>query len=155
MLLAIAADAADVPIMDALGWGFGTAARYHAFDKIFDLYYLAIALIVAQDLWQEKSLRRVAGILFFWRLLGVLTFELTGSRQMIFFAPNVFENFYLLVAGAKTVAPRLRLDSWKGITILLAVAAIPKIAQEYIMHFTEFPTWIFLKRHLFWWLDAL
>ena len=74
---------------------------------------------------------------------------------MIFFAPNVFENFYLLVAGAKTVAPRLRLDSWKGITILLAVAAIPKIAQEYIMHFTEFPTWIFLKRHLFWWLDAL
>lgn len=151
MLAAIAADASDVIIADALGWGFGSAERYHAFDKIFDLYYLAIALFAALE-WPEAPLRRTALTLFGWRAAGVAALEATGLRQVMFFAPNIFENFYLLVVGAKTFAPRLRVDNWRRIAILLAIAGIPKVIQEYVMHFIEFPTWLFFKRYLLWWL---
>jgi hypothetical protein len=35
--------------------------------------------------------------------------------------------------------------------IVIALVGIPKIIQEYIMHFLEFPTWPFIKHNIFHW----
>ncbi|MEK7212767.1 MAG: hypothetical protein AAB686_03755 [Patescibacteria group bacterium] len=149
-LLAIAADAADVILLDAFGWGFFAGQDYHAIDKLFDTYYLALEVYVAWS-WRDILARNVSLTLFFWRLVGVIVFEVTRVRQVILFAPNIFENFYLIITGLKQFLPGFTVDSRKKLWVILAIAAIPKIAQEYIMHFMEFPTWAFIKHNIFRW----
>lgn len=150
-LLAIAADASDVIIRDALGGGaLLSGSNYHLFDKIFDLYYLTLEAYVAWK-WQSALLRRTALGLFAWRLLGVAAFELTGVRQVFFFAPNIFENLFLLVAGLERFAPTFRPDARRNFAIVLLIATVPKLAQEYVMHYLEFPTWAFIKHNIFRW----
>jgi len=39
----------------------------------------------------------------------------------------------------------------KRLAVYLLVATVPKIVQEYIMHYLEFPTWVFIKHNLFRW----
>lgn len=149
-LLAMAADAADVIIMEAFGWGFMAGKPYHIIDKIFDIYYLGLEFYVSMS-WQIVMLRRTSMILFFWRLLGVVVFGVTGIRQIILFAPNIFENFYLLVVGLHKFFPKFQIKTTKRLVIILTIATIPKLIQEYIMHFIEFHTWQFIKHNVFRW----
>lgn len=152
MLAAIAADASDVIIRDALGVGEGVFhwTTYHAADKAFDTYALGIGAYAASR-WNDVLARRTIMALFLWRLAGVAAFEISGSRQIFLFAPNIFENFYLLVAGLVTFRPGFRISTPRVLIVLFLIAAIPKIAQEYIMHFIEFPTWLFFKETIFRW----
>jgi len=149
-LAAIAADAADIIIVEALGQEFGSAERYHAFDKVFDIYWLSFA-VYASRRWPEAIMRKTALALYLWRAGGLVAFEVTGIRQIIFFAPNILENFYLLVAGLHAFRPRLNLARTKILLVLLLIAGLPKIAQEYVMHFIEFPTWSFIKHTILGW----
>lgn len=150
MLLAIAADASDIIIVEALGSEFGTALRYQVFDKFFDLYYLSFAFYASRA-WQDVLPRRTSVVLFGWRIAGLIAFEITHIRQIMFFAPNIFENFYLLVAGMQKFFPAFRLDSRRRLVGSLLIAGIPKLTQEYVMHFLEFPTWSFIKHNIFRW----
>ena len=150
MLLSIAADAADVVLFSALGWGvLEGRGMYHELDKVFDIYYLALAAYAAFK-WHDALPRRTALALFAWRLAGEVIFELTRTRQVLFFAPNIFENFYLLWAGTLQFLPEVRMTR-KRLAVYLLVATVPKIVQEYIMHYLEFPTWVFIKHNLFRW----
>lgn len=149
MLIAIAADASDVMIFDLLGWGGLPDRHYHQFDKIFDIYYLSFAAYIASK-WEDRRLKWTALALFWWRAAGVLLFELTDVRQVILFAPSIFENFYLIVAGLAQFFG-IRTLKKRGYIIVLLAAALPKIVQEYIMHFLEFPTWNFIKTNIFRW----
>ena len=148
-ILAILGDISDVVLMDAFGWGWFEGRDYHSYDKFFDTYYLGFECYAALK-WREVLARRTAVVLFSWRLLGVIVFEIFKIRQLIFLAPNIFENFYLLVVGLKKFF-NFSVDSVKRLVIILLVAGIPKIIQEYIMHYLEFPTWPFLKKNLFRW----
>lgn len=148
-LLAILGDISDVVLMDAFGWGWFEGRDYHSYDKFFDTYYLGLECYMSLK-WREILPRRTAAILFLWRLLGVIVFEIFKIRQLIFLAPNIFENFYLLVVGLKKFFG-FSINSVKRLVIILLVAGIPKIIQEYIMHYLEFPTWPFLKKNLFRW----
>ncbi len=149
-LLAIAADASDVVILDALGWGFFEGKNYHAIDKFFDTYYLAFEFY-ASRLWLDVLTRKAAAVFFLWRVLGVAAFEITRVRQIMFLAPNIFENFYLLVAGARKFFPVFRIDTLKKLAAFVVIASVPKLIQEYIMHYLEFPTWAFIKHNIFRW----
>ncbi|MFH1671519.1 MAG: hypothetical protein ABH889_01945 [Candidatus Portnoybacteria bacterium] len=148
-ILAILGDISDVVLMDAFGWGWFEGRDYHTYDKLFDTYYLGFEVYMALK-WQEVLARRTAVFLFSWRLLGIIAFEIFKIRQLVFLAPNIFENFYLLVVGLRKFFG-FKVDRMKRLIILLLVAGIPKIAQEYIMHYLEFPTWPFLKKNLFRW----
>jgi hypothetical protein len=99
-LLSVAADASDVVLFDALGGLSYGGAVYHTVDKFFDTYYLSFMFYVSLS-WTEPLERRASAVLSCWRLLGVLLFEITQVCQMMFLAPNIFENFYLLVTGAR------------------------------------------------------
>ena len=129
MLLAIAADASDVMIFSKLGWGIlDGRGIYHELDKIFDIYYMALAAYVALK-WQEALPRRLALLLFLWRFAGDVVFEITRARQVLFFAPNIFENFYLILAGLLQFFPAFRVNTTRLIIIILLIAALPKIIQ--------------------------
>lgn len=150
MLLSILADAVDVMIFDKFGGGFW-GDNYHEADKILDIYYLFFGFIVVHR-WHDVLARRTAKILFLWRFVGFVAFELTGFRPAFFLAPAIFENFYLIWLVILKFVPQFRLTPLR-LAVLLLVAGIPKIAQEYVMHF-KYPdqTWHFIRSNFFWWL---
>jgi len=153
VLLSIAADAFDITALRAFGWGFLNEASYQAVDKVFDMYYLSFAFYVSLK-WKDLLAKKISVILFIWRFIGVIAFEITHFRKLLFFAPNIFENFYILAAGIPKIFPKFRLDSRKKLAAILLVAGVPKIVQEYVLHFMEYPLglrnlWPFIKQTIF------
>jgi len=154
--LAILGDISDVMAFEAFGSGPLSDSHYHNFDKFFDTYYLFIEFMVASR-WASTLARRTAKGLFIWRFLGFFIFEIStffGNpiRPAFFLAPNIFENFFIAWLVILKFKPDFHLNLRKLIYIILIVG-LPKIAQEYIMHFA-YPdqTWNFLRDHLFWWI---
>lgn len=150
MFFSIVADALDVMIFDKFGGKFWSD-NYHADDKVLDIYYLAFAFIAAHK-WKDLLARRTAKILFLWRFVGFAVFELSGLRPAFLLAPAIFENFYIAWLVILKFSPNFYLTP-KRLFIILIATGIPKIAQEYVMHFA-YPdqTWHFLKQNIFWWL---
>ncbi|WBL36744.1 hypothetical protein O0235_04075 [Tepidiforma flava] len=146
-LLAIAADGSDAIIQDVLG-AEPLRGCYHEFDKVFDTYYLTIELGVALR-WGDPVARWMLAGLFALRLLGIAVFELTGAREVILFAPNVFENYYLVLAGLRSIRPGYRLRGWGEAVLWLAAVTPPKVLQEYVMHYREAQTWHFVRDEIF------
>ncbi len=150
ILLSIAADASDVMVFEVTGYGF-FGGVYHHLDKIFDIYYLFFAWLVARK-WSDPFARRAATALFSWRLLGVIAFEATGYRPLFLLAPSIFENFYIFRTIAVKVKPSFAFTLRSLIIVLLAVG-IPKVVQEYVMHFRYIDqVWSFIRDTFFWWL---
>jgi len=131
-------------------WPLG-ANGYHFFDKFFDTYYLFFEFLVALK-WTNALARRTATGLFILRFSGAVLFELTKIRWLFVFAPNIFENFYLFYTIAKKWT-RFETTSAKKLVIVLLIVGIPKIIQEYLMHFVYVDqTWNFIRDTFFWWL---
>lgn len=152
ILLSIAADASDVMIFEVTGYGLFDGI-YHHLDKIFDIYYLFFAWLVARR-WQDLLARRTASALFWWRALGVAAFEATGFRPLFLLAPSIFENFYIFRLIAVRVKPTFTFTA-RSLLIVLLVVGIPKIVQEYLLHFRFIDqVWGFIREHFFWWLYA-
>ena len=155
-LLAIAADASDVMTFERFGYGFfdyfGTNT-YHNLDKFFDTYYLFFELLIARK-WTSVLARRTAVSLFWLRFSGVILFEITRVRWLFVLTPNIFENFYIFWTVVLKWFKNFKLTKTKLLLILIIVG-VPKIVQEYLMHFKYVDqTWNFLRDTFFWWLYA-
>lgn len=150
-VLCTAADASDVMLMEKFGWGYFGNNMYHTFDKIFDIYYLFFEFLIVFK-WKDMLARRTAKALFIWRFVGFAVYEIFGIRAVFFLAPNIFEHFYIAWVVIQKWFKNFVLTPTKLVMILLVVG-LPKIAQEYVMHF-KYPdqTWNFLRDNLFWWL---
>ena len=148
-LACIAADAFDSIIQDALGI-HPLDNHYHNVDKVFDIYYLGLEAWVARG-WVDALARNTALVLFGLRLLAVVLFEITDSRGLFLIGPNVFENFYLFVAGMKTIDAGYRVDNRLQLAAIVLFVGIPKILQEYVMHYREAATWEFVKEKILQW----
>jgi len=77
----------------------GGVRDYYSFDKWLDLVYLVTFLIVSLR-WRGAP-RNIAVGLFVYRLIGVVTFEVSQEREVLFFFPNLFEFWFVFVAGVK------------------------------------------------------
>jgi hypothetical protein len=112
----------------------GPSGPYQSFDKALDIYYLAIAYLATMRNWTSTPAFRIARVLFYYRLVGVVAFELLGSRAMLLVFPNTFEFFFIAYEGLRT---RWDPDRWSG-RFWLAVAAgiwvFIKLPQEYWIH---------------------
>lgn len=123
----------------------GGVRDYHSFDKWLDLVYMVTFLIVALR-WQGAA-RSIAVGLFVYRMIGVIAFEVTQNRDILIFFPNLFEFWFVFVAGIKF----FRLDEqWQGeprygglvpfryegaqLASVFAVMLAIKLPQEYALH---------------------
>ena len=68
---------------------------YQGYDKALDIYYLAIAYIATLRNWTNYAAVRISRFLFYYRLVGVVLFELTQIRWLLLVFPNVFEYFFI------------------------------------------------------------
>src|SRR2546430_3786447 len=90
-LIALVADFADLFLMDAIGG----ISDYQRLDKLCDLAYIATFVIVALR-WSGLE-RVIALVLFAYRMIGEVAFEITGQRALLLLFPNVFEFWFVAV----------------------------------------------------------
>lgn len=145
-ILAMLLDALDVVIVEWFGPG-GMGPYYHNLDKLLDLYYLGLEAWVASR-WDERLPRLTALGLFAWRVVGVILFEITGWRPILFIFANLFEHWFLFYLIRTRWFPGIRLDTWPRVAAWLVVLAIPKLFQEYLLHIAEAQPWDWTKRQL-------
>lgn len=155
-ILCIIADASDVMLIERFGYAFITPDTYHNFDKFFDIYYLFFEFLLVLK-WKDQLAKQIGKYLFFWRALGFAIFEISSLfgppfRPAFFLSPNIFENFFLVMLIIYKLRPKTLL-TLKFALLILIVVSVPKIIQEYIMHFA-YPdkTWYFLRDNIFFFL---
>lgn len=141
-------DGVDVILVDVLAnllgeeGGFGSS--YQTMDKSLDIYYLSFELFVSLR-WQLTLARNASIALFVYRMVGMVAFALTGARVLLFVFPNLFENFYLYYLTAVRYFPRLLPTTPRRLAVALLVLYIPKLGQEYVLHFAEIKPWSTFK----------
>jgi len=142
-ILAMALDALDVVIVEVFGSG-GMGAHYHSIDKVLDLYYLGLEAWVSLG-WVERVPRILSLALFSYRVVGVVLFEITDWRLLLFIFPNLFENWFLFVLIVIRFVPRIELRTWRQCSLWLSVLFVPKLGQEYLLHIADAQPWNWIK----------
>jgi hypothetical protein len=131
-LLAIFVDLTDLYWMNVLD--LGGIPDYQMFDKLADQVYLAVFLIVALR-WTGPE-RTISVVLYAFRIVGFVLFELTGERAVLLLFPNVFEFWFLFVATLHHFRPA---TTWTRMQ--LAVVLVPLIGakeiQEWALHWAR------------------
>ncbi len=142
-IFAMLVDLSDLFLMNLLDEG--GVSDYQEFDKWLDQVYMVTFLIVALR-WQGTP-RNIAVGLFAYRLVGFAAFEVSQERGVLIFFPNLFEFWFVFVAGVKF----FRLDEqWRGeprfgglvpfrytrgqLAAVLPVLLAIKLLQEFALH---------------------
>ncbi len=140
-VLAILVDLSDLFLMNLLD--LGGFPDYQAKDKWLDQVYLALFLLVALR-WRGPA-RTIAVVLYAYRLLGFVLFEVAGERWVLFLFPNVFEFWFLYVAfrlwrHRRRTSEPISTDRIPALTVrrplvlALLVLTAAKLAHEYVIH---------------------
>jgi hypothetical protein len=131
-LLAIFVDLTDLYWFNVLD--LGGVPDYQLFDKLADQVYLAAFLIVALR-WSGPE-RTISIVLYAFRMIGFLLFEMTGERAILLLFPNVFEFWFLFIAAFHHVRPGF---AWtRGQLALVLVPLIgAKEVQEWALHWAR------------------
>ncbi|MET8151658.1 hypothetical protein ACIBSW_38290 [Actinoplanes sp. NPDC049668] len=134
IIAALVLDGVDQTIFQAMGYD---PPGYQGYDKAMDVYYLAIAYLATLRNWTSRPAVRVAMFLYFYRLVGVVAFELTDTRALLLIFPNTFEYFFIAYEAYRLFwnPARVSLRSW--ITAAAAIWVFVKLPQEWWIHIAQ------------------
>ena len=130
-LFAILVDLSDLFIIGNLD--LGGVKNYQRLDKLLDLSYMLTFLIVS--LRWSKLEKNISIFLLIFRMLGMIFYEITGSRMILFSFPNIFEFWFIGISFYKF---RNKIINIKSITLILVIATILKLLQEWILHWNKY-----------------
>jgi hypothetical protein len=128
-VIAILVDLSDLFIRNLVD--LGGVKDYQSFDKWLDQVYMAAFLVVALR-WEGVE-RVVAVVLYVFRLAGFAAFEASGERAVLLAFPNLFEAWFLLIAGMQT----FRVTWERSQPLVLGAGGVLlalKLLQEYALH---------------------
>ena len=135
ILAALVLDAVDQTIFQALtGLEF---AGYQGYDKALDIYYLAIAYIATLRNWTNYAAVRISRFLFYYRLLGVVLFEMLQLRWLLLVFPNVFEYFFIFYEVFRLRWDPRRLPAKTLVGVAAFIWIVIKLPQEYWIHVAQ------------------
>ena len=138
ILAALVLDAIDGSLLDALtSVDTGPNGPYQSFDKALDIYYLAIAYLSTLRNWTSPSAFRVGQFLFYYRLVGVLAFELLDSRAMLLIFPNTFEFFFIAYEALRTRFDPQKWQKHFWVWVAAGLWIFVKLPQEYWIHIAQ------------------
>lgn len=155
-ILAIVADILDVVILDFLGvTEFGA---YNRVDKFLDTYFYLIAGYTMFSWGNERSsssnersssankfARNIGMFLLGYRLIGIVIYEFTEIRALLFIFPNVFIFFFMYYIIFKKLFKREPFLNWlQALPVMLVLIAL-KLGHEYMLHVAQFPIYQWLK----------
>ena len=130
-LFAILVDLSDLFIIGNLD--LGGVRNYQRLDKFLDLSYMLTFLLVS--LRWSKLERNISIFLFIFRIFGMIFYEITGSRIILFSFPNIFEFWFI---GISLYKFRNKLINIKSIIFILVIATILKLLQEWVLHWNKY-----------------
>lgn len=142
VLAALVIDAADQTIFQELTEF--DLANYQSYDKALDIYYLSLAYLSTLRNWAHPFHATVASVLWYYRLVGVLVFELTQERWLLLVFPNTFEYVFICYEAFRVAWNPTTRISRRGVIGLTAVIWVfVKLPQEWWIHvaqndFTDF-----------------
>jgi hypothetical protein len=102
-----------------------------------DMYYLAIAYLSTMRNWTNESAIGVARFLYFYRLVGVVAFELTQWRPLLLIFPNTFEYFFIAYEVVRLGFDPRRCGARFWLTTAAAIWVFVKLPQEYWIHIAK------------------
>jgi hypothetical protein len=122
---------------------------YQNYDKALDVYYLSIAYTATLRNWTHHTAVGVSRFLYYYRLVGVVIFEVTQIRAVLLVFPNTFEYFFDFYEGVRS-----RWDPRKMTTGLVVGAAafiwiFIKLPQEWWIHVAQLDATDLIKTQIF------
>ena len=135
---AMVADAIDYELLKLFGWN--NFSEYQLMDKILDLYLLFIGAWVSQQ-WLNQLARRTSLFLVVHRFIGVFLFEALNYRKLLLFFPDLFSWFYLGYLGFIKIFKIDPIVTKGNLAGFLFMLLVPKLIQEYILHFAQLEWW--------------
>lgn len=139
-LISAGLDYFDLHLISLLNNNIGD---YQRTDKILDFYYLSLEALIVLS-WKNINIKKAAIALYLYRGLGIILFEFTGIRQLLFFFPNLFEFFFLLYLFFQGISGRDYLTGKKDrilFLILIFVFFSYKLYHEYSLHILQRGLW--------------
>lgn len=152
ILAALILDGVDQTIFQSLS-GL-TLADYQGYDKALDIYYLAIAYIATLRNWTNYAAVRISNFLFYYRLLGVVLFEVLQFRWLLLIFPNIFEYFFIFYEVYRLRWDPQRLSGKRLASVAAMIWIVIKLPQEYWIHVAQLDVTDGLKRLLGYPLEA-
>ena len=135
IVVALVIDAADETLLAALTDVDTTeTGSYQSVDKALDIYYLSIAYLATMRNWTSNSAFRIAQFLFYYRLVGVVLFELTDTRLMLLLFPNTFEFFFIAYELVRLRFEPSRFSARAWVLTGAGLWVFVKLPQEYWIH---------------------
>lgn len=144
-ILAIIADNFDVVILDLLG--VTNYTPYNRVDKFLDTYlYLIQGYTVL--FWKNIRAKRIGIFLLGYRLIGVMLYEISGLRLLLFVFPNIFLWYYLFYLIYKKLYKKEPFKTVSSLVLVLGILTVGKLFHEYLLHVVQFPIYAFLREHI-------
>src|SRR3954466_2680359 len=134
ILAALILDGVDQTIFQAFGFD---PPGYQGYDKAMDVYYLSIAYLSTLRNWHSRPAVRVARFLYFYRLVGVVAFELTDWRPLLVIFPNTFEYFFIAYEVLRLFWHPARVWTRSWVLTAAAIWVFVKLPQEWWIHIAQ------------------
>ena len=87
--------------------------------------------------WTSHAAFRIAQFLFYYRLVGVVLFELTDERLMLLLFPNTFEYFFIAYELARSRYEPSRFSARFWLLVAAGLWIFVKLPQEYWIHIAQ------------------
>jgi len=127
-------DGIDQTIFQAFGYD---PPGYQSYDKAMDVFYLAIAYLTTLRNWVSSPAYDVGRFLYFYRLVGVVAFELSQVRALLLVFPNTFEYYYIAYETVRSRWSPLRLVFAGWVVVAALIWVFVKLPQEYWIHVAQ------------------
>jgi hypothetical protein len=122
---------------------------YQGYDKALDIYYLTIAYLSTLRNWTDPFAFGVARFLWYYRLVGVLLFELFDVRALLIIFPNTFEYFFIAYVTVQLWWDPARLSRRQIIGMAAFIWIFIKLPQEWWIHIAQLDFTDFMKEDVF------
>ena len=133
---------------------------YQSYDKALDIYYLVIAYIATLRNWTNRFAVSIARFLIFYRLVGVVLFELgvplpvgleelLGERGWLFIFPNTFEYFFIFYEAVRLFWDPRRMSRAMLLGATAFIWIFIKLPQEWWIHVAQLDMTDFIQEDIF------
>ncbi len=123
--------------------------NYQGYDKALDIWYLSVAYLATIRTWTDDRAQHVAAFLWYYRLVGVVAFELLGYRWLLMVFPNTFEYFFIAYEAIRLCWNPGRLSRRQLIGLAAFIWIFIKLPQEWWIHVAQLDFTDFMKEDVF------
>jgi hypothetical protein len=134
VLACLVLDGIDQSIFQAFGFD---PPGYQNYDKAMDLFYLSVAFLSSLQNWTRSAAVGISRFLFFYRMVGVMAFEVSGERALLLVFPNTFEYFFIAYEVVRLRWDPRRFGRRFWILTAAAIWIVVKLPQEYWIHVAQ------------------